>query len=85
MYNERCENCVGPKDPIGRSLNQQHIITSADCRLGRGETLLMLLSFYAHTKNKYLRLRVGDGQNRAVLESVNSVYTQHGKSEMKVG
>jgi hypothetical protein len=39
-------------------------------------TLLTLLSFYVHTNNKYIRLLTGGVQNRAIMGSVNSVYTR---------
>ena len=38
--------------------------------------MLTLLSFYVHTKDKQIGLLIGDAQNRAVMGSVNSVYTR---------
>ena len=78
MQDERCENRDGPKVPFERQLNYRCILPSADCWSRSGVTLLTLLSFYAHTKNEYITLRTGNAQNRAKMDSVNSVYTPRG-------
>lgn len=76
MCDEPCQNSAGPESQISRSINQYNIITSSDCWLRSVVTLLTLLSFYAHTKNEHIRLRIGNAQNRAVMGSVNSVYNK---------
>jgi hypothetical protein len=78
MRDERCENCHGPKVRIGCRLNYHCIIASADCWSRSGVTLLTLLSIYARTENKKVRLGIGHTQNRAIMRSVNSVYTPRG-------
>lgn len=75
MNDEQCENYGGPKIADNCRFNQRCIVTDACCWLRSGVTLLTLLSFYAHTKNKHLRLQTKNAQNRAIMESVNSVYT----------
>ena len=78
MYNERRWNCGDSKALIVFCPTLRYIISSADCYLRGGVTLLTLLSFYAHTKNEHIRLRTENAQNRAIMDSVNSVYTPRG-------
>lgn len=76
MYNERRGNCGDSKALIVFCPTLRRIISSADCWSLSGVTLLTLLSFYVHTKDKQFGLLIGEVQNRAIMESVNSVYTR---------
>ena len=76
MHDERCETCHSLKVPIGCRLNYPCIKASADCWSRSGVTLLTLLSYYVHTKDKQIGLLIEEVQNRAIMESVNSVYTR---------